>query len=366
MKKILLLLITVITLCIIFTGCSFAWSEEDEGLSIAGIEKVVDADGAVYMEIRYNNSDVVDRFPLPDGNGILDTSYEFNETEQVTEVTLTYQNGDKALVKVPFGKDGKDGATISKVDLIYDINEVPFLAFYIPSENNSSWIKQGEVNISELISQLKGKDGRGIEKWDAFSDEIGAGVSITLNGEKQPTKYYFTYFQKVSIELMGNDYVVTITDGNPLTGEQVFYLTRQPTWLTGTNMPSDDNDGIPGDFYFDTRRKVIYVKRVNDLGEAFWDEVANFRGSCTVTFDPDGGVIKGFDEQQDDDVWVFDGIPYGAYFLDEYAELPTPEKDGYTFLGWYRNFEKGEGEVAFNIYDKLWDDQTFYAKWQEN
>ena len=366
MKKILLLLITVITLCIIFTGCSFAWSEEDEGLSIAGIEKVVDADGAVYMEIRYNNSDVVDRFPLPDGNGILDTSYEFNETEQVTEVTLTYQNGDKALVKVPFGKDGKDGATISKVDLIYDINEVPFLAFYIPSENNSSWIKQGEVNISELISQLKGKDGRGIEKWDAFSDEIGAGVSITLNGEKQPTKYYFTYFQKVSIELMGNDYVVTITDGNPLTGEQVFYLTRQPTWLTGTNMPSDDNDGIPGDFYFDTRRKVIYVKRVNDLGEAFWDEVANFRGSCAVTFDPDGGVIKGFDEQQDDDVWVFDGIPYGAYFLDEYAELPTPEKDGYTFLGWYRNFEKGEGEVAFNIYDKLWDDQTFHAEWKEN
>ena len=361
MKKILLLLITVITLCIIFTGCSFAWSEEEEGLSIAGIEKVVDADGAVYMEIRYNNSDVVDRFPLPDGNGIVDTSYEFNETEQVTEVTLTYQNGKTALVKVPFGKDGKDGATISKVELEYDLNDVPFLVFYSASENNL-WIEQGKVDIS----QMKGKDGRGIEKWDAFSDEIGAGVSITLTGEKQATKYYFTYFQKVSIELIGNDYVVTITDGNPLTGEQVFYLTRQPTWLTGTNMPSDDNDGIPGDFYFDTRRKVIYVKRVNDMGEAFWDEVANFRGSCAVTFDPDGGVIKGFDDQQDDDVWVFDGIPYGAYFLDEYAALPTPEKDGYTFLGWYRNFEKGEGEVAFNIYDKLWDDQTFYAKWQEN
>ena len=101
--------------------------------------------------------------------------------------------------------------------------------------------------------------------------------------------------------------------------------------------------------------KTVYVNLTNAC-----------TNSCVFCLREQKDDIKGFDEQQDDDVWVFDGIPYGAYFLDEYTALPTPEKDGYTFLGWYRNFEKGEGEVAFNIYDKLWDDQTFYAKWQEN
>ena len=367
-KTVLFALITVLTLSVLLSGCAFAWDEEGENQSIAKIERIVDNDGVVYMEIHYVNSDEVDRFVLPEGNGIVDTAHRFNETEKVTEITLFYENGDQALVKVPFGKDGKDGASMNLVKLTHDLNGVPFLVFY--SEDSEGLLtEQGKIDIS----LMKGSDGRGIEKWEPFTDDIGMGVNITLTGESGSSSYYFTYFKNITMELEGHEYVITISDGNPQSSSTVFRVTRMPTWLKGDTLPDDERDGIAGDFYYDSRRQIIYTKvgeDPEDVTKGYWMEVARLQREeqefCSVTFDAGKGSIPGYEAYETAEGYLFDKIPYGKYFLDKYPKIPVPVLEGYTFLGWYRSFETGIGEVPFNDFVQVCSDMKLYAKWQKN
>ncbi len=74
-----------------------------------------------------------------------------------------------------------------------------------------------------------------------------------------------------------------------------------------------------------------------------------------VTFDGNGGEVT----QKGKDV-IYDG---------EYGELPTPERIGYTFEGWFTEKEAGEQEetkVDAKTTVKIVTDQTLYAQWTAN
>ncbi|MDY2879414.1 MAG: hypothetical protein SOT34_00535 [Candidatus Borkfalkiaceae bacterium] len=51
---------------------------------------------------------------------------------------------------------------------------------------------------------------------------------------------------------------------------------------------------------------------------------------------------------------------YSLYYGDSFV-FETPERTGYTFLGWYDGNEKLKGTVW-----KFTEDKTFKAKWQIN
>ncbi len=72
----------------------------------------------------------------------------------------------------------------------------------------------------------------------------------------------------------------------------------------------------------------------------------------TVTFDPEGGTVSPGTQS------VTYDSPYGA--------LPTPDKTGFTFGGWWTG-DNGTGtQVLADTFVKITEAQTLYAKWDIN
>ena len=89
----------------------------------------------------------------------------------------------------------------------------------------------------------------------------------------------------------------------------------------------------------------------NDYGtynviDYYFKVVSTLPKYVTVTFNANGGECDVTDMQ--------------VAFKGEIGELPTPEMDGYNFVGWYN--ELGEEITELTIVD---GDMTFYALWEE-
>lgn len=375
MKK---LTFIIVCLCLVIAtllcGCgSFAWSDDGEVNSIKKIEKIVDSEGNVFIEVHYTNTKDVDKFLLPEGNGIADIDYKANDEDRVTVVTITYTSGDSVVLNIPYGKDGENGSSMNMVKLSTDLNGTPWLIFYEESPDGTL-TEQGKIDIS----QLKGKDGLGIEKWEHTdkNDPIGEGVKITLTGETEPRTYYFNYYKDISLNLEGNEYVITIGDKNPNSTPAIFRLTRMPTWLQGNDFPHKE-DGIAGDFYFDTYHDIIYTKIGEDESDpsiGYWHPVAELstkkNAKFTITFKAGNGTIAGYDEYKtsvagEKNVYELGNIPYNSYFYDAYGAIPVPTQPGFKFLGWYRSATPAVGEAAFNDFVLVTNDITLIARWEK-
>ena len=71
----------------------------------------------------------------------------------------------------------------------------------------------------------------------------------------------------------------------------------------------------------------------------------------TITFDPNGGEVSPTSKN------VVFGEPYG--------ELPTPAREGFTFLGWYTAKVDGSQVTSLTVVE-LTKNQTLYALWKQN
>lgn len=70
----------------------------------------------------------------------------------------------------------------------------------------------------------------------------------------------------------------------------------------------------------------------------------------TVTFDPAGGTV--------------DPTTTTVYFGQEYWSLPTPDRPGYAFDGWFTSPDGGE-QVTYDTVVSTTEDETLYAHWTE-
>ncbi len=94
------------------------------------------------------------------------------------------------------------------------------------------------------------------------------------------------------------------------------------------------------------RRETTSVSTASDHTlYAHWTE-----SSHTVTFDPNGGAVS-----------------YGTatvYYGGTYSSLPTPERPGYVFDGWFTAPEGGT-QVTYETTVETAEDETLYAHWTE-
>ena len=57
------------------------------------------------------------------------------------------------------------------------------------------------------------------------------------------------------------------------------------------------------------------------------------------------------------------GSPYGEDIYGEARELPVPEREGYTFVGWFTEVSGGDEVEAWML---VFNDHALYARWVEN
>lgn len=83
------------------------------------------------------------------------------------------------------------------------------------------------------------------------------------------------------------------------------------------------------------------------------EEYENMLKTSIVTFDANEGVIS-----EDDNTKV-------VYYGQTYGTLPVPEREYYTFLGWFTELEGGVQIKEDSVVESLVN-QTLYARWEKN
>lgn len=111
-------------------------------------------------------------------------------------------------------------------------------------------------------------------------------------------------------------------------------VTYTPGFVTPPSGYKTDTIDAPYVVTADTTKKAYYIPN-----------------EYTLYFDPNGGTTTLSSKR----------ISYS----DVYGELPTAERDGYTFLGWYTKPLDGERKTATSRY-MIAGDSTLYAHWKIN
>lgn len=114
--------------------------------------------------------------------------------------------------------------------------------------------------------------------------------------------------------------------------------------VSGNVYVCGSTDGIKGKSYVRVTNGEIV--KISDE-----DFAKYIKGSYTVTLDPNGGTVE------KTEITAFPGSAVGT--------LPTPERDYYTFNGWYTAAEDGN-LVDENTVLEAAGDVTLYAHWKEN
>ena len=142
-------------------------------------------------------------------------------------------------------------------------------------------------------------------------------ITLDLNGGELPEGVAST------IEACYGDSVI---DALPVLTRDYYYFDG---WFTTSG------DKVTADTVFDTAEDLTLTAR--------WSSIP-----LEVTFEVSGG--SGASEP----ITVYRGVAYG--------ELPTPERAGYTFNGWYTAFDNGAQILADTIVDAV-SDHVLYAHW---
>lgn len=99
-----------------------------------------------------------------------------------------------------------------------------------------------------------------------------------------------------------------------------------------------------------TYNKYNYIVEFNNNGYTLSD-TDKYCNSYTVTFDANGGNLSTESKK--------------VFYHSTYGELPTPTRDGYTFLGWYKeNTFVNKVEATTKI--ETDENHILYANWQAN
>lgn len=132
---------------------------------------------------------------------------------------------------------------------------------------------------------------------------------------------------------------------------QAKYSTDGETYSNDSSYSNPVSTSFKSTFKSKTNLSAYYfkIRAVNDAGNSSYASIT-VKTKATVTFDPNGGTVS----KTSMSVTYKDGI------LPTYGKLPTPERDGYTFDGWYT---KAEGGSAITSSSTITGPKTVYAHW---
>lgn len=262
------------------------------------------------------------------------------------------------------GTNGKDGASWLLGESAPQANAGKDGDFYLNKTNYDLYNKsQGAWT---KIGNIKGADGSGSTQTPADGKDgaswlLGDGApqaNAGKDGDFYLDKTAYDLYNKAqgAWTKIGNIKGADGTDGEQ--GE------NGASWLLGEGAPQT-NAGQNGDFYLDKTAYDLYNK-----ADGAWTKVGNIKGAdgststpateeVTLTFNlnAEGEPVSGMEE-------FANGMKVEK---GSYAELPTPERGGYWFRGWWSSAYEGDvnaGQIT-NV-TPIMKDMTLFARWEKD
>lgn len=287
------------------------------GNGIAGISYAPSLDKKTTIcTITFTDEEVEPKqIEIPNGSSIASVYTSPDDETGGTVVNFVLENGTElAPILIPKGNDGKDG-----VDGV-GIKEIKPT---IDPETGNTIVEitlTDEEETKSTITINKGTDGKGID---------------AIIGTETKDKYLLTIYYNT---------------GDPETIE--FNKPNPNEWHQGNTTPNPSL-GRDGDYYFDITSKNIYAKYNGE-----WNLVVSFNSNdkrYRVSFDANGGSIKGFTSFN---------LPNGQSFYSYGYNVPTAERDGYEFLGWYTTKNPSPINGAFTDLTIVVSEMELFAQWE--
>jgi uncharacterized repeat protein (TIGR02543 family) len=229
--------------------------------------------------------------------------------------------------------------------LIISISYAMFSAKVTYVNQETTVIKAAELNL--IYTGIKEITAENIIPGDSFTKEF------SVENKTGKTTNFNIYVENVKNEF-NEDLVYSIIDedGNILVNEKSLPETTEGKAYLLRNAEIADKAVV-------NYTIKIYYKYLEDVNQSE-NNGASFGGTIgidvtalghVVTLNADGGTLS------TNEIYVVEKEPYGS--------LPTPQKTGYTFTGWYTSITEGEKIESDTIFN-LKNDQTLYARYTAN
>ena len=191
-----------------------------------------------------------------------------------------------------------------------------------------------------------------------FTNETGAAATVTrqyafLIGNSKSSSLLTSYHHQLETTVKFT--ASSVTAAKTIT----YYYSEGNYW--GYERYIDDSVTLVtppvSKYYTFTGWKDTVTGRIYDAGETYSGAsgltmVGQWAPTiCDVTLEPNGGTVE------TTSATVIAGEPYGS--------LPTPAREGYTFLGWY-TAQTGGSRIAGTTTVTNISDHTLYAHWRRN
>jgi len=197
-------------------------------------------------------------------------------------------------------------------------------------------------------------DGDTVTKEGDYGAVLEAPV-LTYKGFTSPEVKSFVIVDiveknKISYEYLRNKYTLTIKPNTGVWNETASDSTLSLYYDAPQTIENPVKDGYRfSGWTVSSGELVDNIYKISD-GDATL--TANWEvNDYIVTFDANGGSV--------------DNITETYTFNTKYENLPTPTRNGYTFLGWYTE-KTGGTQVTTDSIVSIANDHTLYAHWQVN
>ncbi|MBR5012714.1 MAG: InlB B-repeat-containing protein, partial [Clostridia bacterium] len=271
------------------------------------------------------------------------TSYTDTSTSATTAITYTYMRFDSAL------------SDLSSIKLVLVSTPVYTGAStaYVSSSNSLTFNLTPNTGYKAYVTKTSGAGTLTNTTLSGITGSAELLISwtanvykVTLNNQNATTAGTEVIWYKYNTVVNGVAYYTDETCTTALVNNTIALPSKTGFTLDGFYTKTNGQ----GDKYINNVGLVI-----NDLYRKFAQDVTLYAmwvaNTYTVTFDANSGTVSPTSKT----------VTYG----NEYGELPTPERTGYTFVGWFTDRTNGEEVLATTIVTTA-DNHTIYAHWNIN
>ena len=197
-------------------------------------------------------------------------------------------------------------------------------------------------------------DGRAMGKTPLYLDDVMAGTLLAVEARLGTMSAKETYrviegFNQLTMVLEQEKGTLIIQNCE---ADAELYIDGVRMGTVGSGLVRDLDAGLRTIEIRVSGRKAVHAVEI--IKDSTFRLVPEFEGNTyTVSFDSQGGRLTGSSSKQ-------------VRYQQAYGELPVPQREGYSFSGWYTSPNRGGMQVLATTTYTQTQDQRLYASWSAN